>query len=254
MNWEYQHGERKSMKNFRIFIAVPAILMLSFNFAAAAGTTQYQSHAGRFHSADISSNWSGYVAKGRFTGVTGSWIVPKVRNSRAVKTDSAWVGIGGVSSADLIQAGTEETTGIAGQPVYQAWVETLPDYAHPISLTIAPGDQVNVEIKQEIPGQWNINFKNLTSGQNFQKRLKYNSSLSSAEWIEEVPTGPEGLMTLDNFKTVRFGGVYAYVGNKKISAAAASAKPVRLGNSKGKIISAPTHLDISAFEVKRMPG
>jgi hypothetical protein len=39
---------------------------------------------------------------------------------------ATWVGIGGVNSRDLIQAGTQQQTTGTGQTQYQAWVEMLP--------------------------------------------------------------------------------------------------------------------------------
>jgi hypothetical protein len=74
-----------------------------------------------------SRNWSGYVATGgSFTSVAGTWTVPALSTRQAFASDATWVGIGGVSSSDLIQAGTEETTSRSGQVGYNAWVETLP--------------------------------------------------------------------------------------------------------------------------------
>src|SRR5690348_4888732 len=60
--------------------------------------------------AGTSSNWAGYVAEGgTYTGVSGAWHVPVPQDSAAtsVAADATWVGIGGVESHDLIQAGTQ---------------------------------------------------------------------------------------------------------------------------------------------------
>src|SRR2546427_2616225 len=52
-----------------------------------------------------SSNWSGYAANGgTFTSVTATWTVPTV-SATSSGADATWVGIGGLESQDLIQAG-----------------------------------------------------------------------------------------------------------------------------------------------------
>src|SRR2546428_3477456 len=56
---------------------------------------------------DTSSNWSGYAAAGgTFTAVSGTWIVPQV-TAAVAGADATWIGIGGVSGRDLIQAGKQ---------------------------------------------------------------------------------------------------------------------------------------------------
>ncbi len=55
---------------------------------------------------NTSHNWSGYAAKsGTYTGVTGTWTVPVPGINRTPGVGATWVGIGGVTSHDLIQAG-----------------------------------------------------------------------------------------------------------------------------------------------------
>src|SRR5205807_743579 len=62
-------------------------------------------------SASRSSNWSGYVANGgSFTAVTATWVVPQV-SATSTGADATWVGIGGLNSRDLIQAGTQASVG-----------------------------------------------------------------------------------------------------------------------------------------------
>ena len=78
-------------------------------------------------SQDTSHNWSGYAAtEGKYTSVSGTWTVPQVSSNGAPGVGASWVGIGGVNSRDLIQAGTQETDGGSGRVQYSAWVETLP--------------------------------------------------------------------------------------------------------------------------------
>src|SRR5437867_7169793 len=61
-----------------------------------------------------SSNWSGYAASGgTFTSVTATWTVPTV-SANSTGADATWVGIGGLSSRDLLQAGTQGLSAVAG--------------------------------------------------------------------------------------------------------------------------------------------
>src|SRR5205807_5356173 len=58
---------------------------------------------------NTSHNWSGYAAtSGTYTGVTGTWTVPAPGINSAPGVGATWVGIGGVSSHDLIPAGTQD--------------------------------------------------------------------------------------------------------------------------------------------------
>src|SRR5205823_11050596 len=53
-----------------------------------------------------SQNWAGYAATGgAYTGVSAAWTIPDIAFISSPGVDAAWVGIGGVRSRDLIQAG-----------------------------------------------------------------------------------------------------------------------------------------------------
>ncbi|MBV9545427.1 MAG: hypothetical protein JOY61_13745, partial [Chloroflexi bacterium] len=154
---------------------------------------------------DTSQNWAGYAATGgTFTAVTGTWTVPQFTPDSQPGADATWVGIGGVTSRDLIQAGTQQTVSGNGTTQYETWVETLPQASHPVPLTINPGDSVTISItQQQTPDQWTVDYKNNTTGQTFSANETYQSSLSSAEWIEESPSSLRNRqLPLDNFGTV----------------------------------------------------
>src|SRR5205085_10537508 len=98
-----------------------------------------------------SNNWSGYAAaNGTYTAVSGTWTVPQVKVNGMFGTDGTWVGIGGLRSRDLIQAGTAAQTR-GGQVTYSAWIETLPQPPHDAQLTINAGDSVTVSVNEESP-------------------------------------------------------------------------------------------------------
>ena len=203
-----------------------------------------------------SLNWAGYVAKnGSYTAVGATWTVPDVRKNKNVKTDSAWVGIGGVNTPDLIQAGTQAITGVSGKVVYSAWYEMLPDYSHSIAMSISAGDSISVDISQTSKNNWKIELVNNTTNKRFSKLVHYVSALASAEWIEEMPSdGNYDLMPLDNFKSVAFSNAYTIDTGKNINIAKSKAMKVFMADKVGNIIAAPTALDLdgASFEVNRL--
>jgi hypothetical protein len=134
---------------------------------------------------NTSRNWSGYAATGStYTAVSGTWTVPQLTSGGAAGVGATWVGIGGVNSRDLIQAGTQDVASGSGQSQFQAWIETLPQPSQQVPLAVAPGDSVTVSIVEQNAGSgvWTISFKNNTSGQAYQTTVRYTSSQSSAEW------------------------------------------------------------------------
>lgn len=97
-----------------------------------------------------SNNWSGYAETTaqtgqKFTKVVAEWVVPSVatmKSTNAVGCSALWDGIGGATSKDLIQLGTDSCSN-ASQTGYFAWYEILPAAGVEIpSLAIQPGDRV----------------------------------------------------------------------------------------------------------------
>jgi len=201
---------------------------------------------------DTSSNWSGYVASGgTFTSVTGTWIVPQV-GATTTGADATWVGIGGVSGTDLIQGGTQATVS-GGSVSYEAWIEMLPDSSRTVSLDVAPGDSVTVSITEQAGGEWLINIANNTTKASYQRTVRYTSSRSSAEWIQEAPSAGRGIIPLDDFGSVRFTDGSAVRDGKTQSLSALGATAVAMINRAGQAIAQPSTLgaDGSSFAVTR---
>jgi hypothetical protein len=201
---------------------------------------------------DTSSNWSGYVANGgTYTSVTGTWIVPQV-GATTTGADATWVGIGGVSGTDLIQAGTQATVS-GGSVSYEAWIEMLPQSSRTISLDVAAGDLVTVSITEQSSGQWLIAMTNNTTKDSYQRTVSYASSRSSAEWVQEAPSSGRGIIPLDDFGTVRFTDGSAVRDGKTMGLAALGATPVAMINRSGQAIAQPSTLgaDGSSFAVTR---
>jgi hypothetical protein len=204
-----------------------------------------------------SRNWSGYVASGgTFTAVSATWTVPTVSASTgtSVRADATWVGIGGATTTDLVQAGTDATVD-NGVVTYSAWVETLPQPSRPVSLAVNAGDTIIVSLTQQTAGVWNITIRNVTSGGIYTGTVTYASSASSAEWIEEAPTaGKGGVVLLDRFGTVQFTNASTVKDGQTVSPAAAGAQAVTMVNNKtGVTLATPSALgpDGASFTVRR---
>jgi peptidase A4-like protein len=202
-----------------------------------------------------SRNWSGYVAdNGTYTSVTGTWTVPQATSSGHTSTDATWVGIGGVSSSDLIQTGTQNIVDPSGQVTTTAFYELLPDSSVSItSLTVKPGDSITATITEQSTGQWLINVNDNTTNQNYQTTVAYNSSTSSAEWIEEAPSNGVSVLPLDNFGTIQFSNGSTTQNSTQASISASSAHAVTMVNSAGQALSTPSALgsDGASFSVTR---
>lgn len=156
-----------------------------------------------------SSNWSGYLASaGTFTGVSGSWTVPNPSgNGRSSSADAAWIGIGGVTSSDLIQVGTSDSVSRSGQVSSEVFYEMLPAVSTAVpGMTVTPGDAMSANLMEVSPGQWELSITDVTRSETFTTTVAYTSSHSTAEWIEEDPSFANGhQIPFDTFGTVNFG-------------------------------------------------
>ncbi len=203
---------------------------------------------------NISSNWAGYVATGgTFTSVRGSWFVPQVRATGA-SADATWIGIGGTAgNQHLIQAGTQAMVNNIGQVSYQAWYEMLPANSQVIPLTISPGDSITASIVQQSANQWTISLSDKTTGQDYQTTVTYTASLSSAEWIEEMPVRGRSFIPLDNFGSVQFSALSAVEDGTTLTPAQANAHSIAMVNYLGQAIAQPSALgsDGASFTVTR---
>ncbi|HEY8743986.1 MAG TPA: G1 family glutamic endopeptidase [Chloroflexota bacterium] len=200
-----------------------------------------------------SQNWAGYAATGgTFTSVSGTWTVPSVNANGNPGADATWVGIGGVQTRDLLQAGTDATA-VAGQVRYTAWIETLPQPSHTVALTVSPGDSISVAISQQTGNTWHIAMQDHTTGQAYQTDITYNSSRSSAEWIEEAPVGGRRVAPLDQFGAVQFTNGSAVENGKSVTIGQTAAQPITLIDNSGQPLAQPSALasDGAGFTVSR---
>ena len=203
-------------------------------------------------SLSTSSNWSGYSASGgTFTSVTGSWTVPSVSATTA-GADATWVGIGGIDSNDLIQAGTEATVS-GGAVTYNAWIEMLPASSKPISLSVNPGDSVTVTITEKSAGLWAIAMQNNTTGGAYNTTVRYASSHTSAEWVQEAPSVNRGTVPLDDFGTVKFQAASAVRDGRSLELASLGVQAITMINGDRQPIAIPSVIgsDGASFAVSR---
>ncbi len=180
-------------------------------------------------------------------------VVPAVSGAGSTSADAEWVGIGGVSSPDLIQSGTQAITDTNGQITYQAWLETLPQVSQFIPVAVKPGDSVSASITQTSTNQWQIVFNDLTSTQTFQTTVSYVSSQSSAEWIVEAPALRGGFLPLDNFGTIQFSGGLATANGQTQTIAGSGAAIINMLNNSQQALANVSALDGSgqSFTVTR---
>ena len=200
-----------------------------------------------------SSNWSGYAASGgTFTSVTATWTVPTV-SATTSGADATWVGIGGLTSNDLIQAGTQAMVDGSGTVEYSSWIEMLPQSSRPVPLSVSAGDSVTVTITQQSGNDWLISMKNNTTKGTYSVTVQYASSNSSAEWVQEAPSVGRGLVSLDQFGAIQFSGASAVRDGKAMSASALGAKAITMINGQGQAIAQPSTIgtDGTSFTVAR---
>jgi hypothetical protein len=202
-----------------------------------------------------SSNWSGYLAtNASFTAVSGSWTATLAAgNGSTTSADSTWIGIGGVTSADLIQVGTQNIIAANGQVSTSAFYELLPNVSQPVpGVTVSPGDSMTASISQISGGQWSISITDKTNGQSSTFTVSYASSLSSAEWIEEDPSFSfRRQIPFDNFHQAAFTGASTVANGVTYNLATGTAQPVTMVNNAGQPVAVPSAIgsDGASFTV-----
>lgn len=202
-----------------------------------------------------STNWSGYMAAtGGYTAISGSWSVPDVTGiSGHSSSDATWIGIGGISTDDLIQIGTQDSVSYTGHKSSSAFYELLPNSSRTITnLSISPGNVVAASLSELSSGQWQISITNTTTGQSYLSTVAYTSSRSSAEWIEEDPSNSFGrLVPFDNFGTISFTDASATSTGKSVTLATGDAQLITLINASGTAIATPSAIgsDGKSFSV-----
>ncbi|HUB93126.1 MAG TPA: G1 family glutamic endopeptidase, partial [Verrucomicrobiae bacterium] len=142
---------------------------------------------------------------------------------------------------DLIQVGTIDTTTAHGESS-SAFYELLPDNARAIThFAITPGDSMSASLSEVTTNIWKITITDVTTGQTYTTTKAYNSSGSTAEWIEEDPSASVGgqPIPLDTFTPVSFtqGNVTGLNTNNTyttLTIAGSNAQPITLVSLSGQ--------------------
>jgi hypothetical protein len=169
-----------------------------------------------------SSNWSGYAvvnANKPFTveAIQAEYLVPVAQQafgtcSSSYDYGSAWVGIDGYNSDDVLQDGIEFDANCSHgvtTPFYAAWYEWFPNAETRIkNFVISPGDDVYVEVwnTSSTAGKAVINNYTTNKGVSITFNAPKGTKLegNSIEWIVERPGINTGLATLTNYVATAF--------------------------------------------------
>ena len=198
-----------------------------------------------------SRNWAGYAAgNAYYSGVSALIQTPVATGTQSAGASAvaSWVGIGGVIATDLIQAGVEvDTSGPIA--TYDAWYEMLPQASRTVTLNVAPGDWVQVDVHEVDFDLWQISI--VDGQQVFQIVVPYASSHSSAEWIVEDPSSARGLVPLASVRGANFANMSAIANGEPAKPAALSARPIVLVSRSGvaEAIPSPLGSDGASFNV-----
>jgi hypothetical protein len=129
----------------------------------------------------------------------------------------------------------------------------LPNPSHRVALRVTAGDSVTVTIAQQSTGTWLITMVNNTTGQKYDTTVQYSSSLSSAEWVEEAPSGGRRVLPLENFGTIQFTSASAVKDGKQQTISQLGAKAISMIDSRGQSIAVPSAIasDGKSFSITR---
>jgi Peptidase A4 family len=156
----------------------------------------------------VSPNWSGYVARAPvkptyghpyFTSVTGTWTVPRAtchvpKGSKASPKASStvWVGLGGYSTRNQEEVGTNSNCTAKGKPVYFAWFELVPYLSYQtfpnIKYKVFAGDTVTGAVTVVSPTLVALTVRDHTRHWTFTRKITFSSQdTSTADWVVEAP-------------------------------------------------------------------
>lgn len=221
-----------------------------------------------------SQNWSAVVVKSSATSyntstsfyyVLADYVVPVASQAYGQCTggwdySASWVGIDGVSTNDLFQAGTESdaycsgTTKSSNYYAWYEWVPNNPNLAMQIkNFPISPGDDIYVQVWNTSATQGWVYIVNYNTNQSVNLSIPAPSGTklvgNSAEWVVERPTLQNGSYgTLTNYIWEYFSSAMAStIGDTTYAPSSASAILYTM-YSGSSAISYPTILGTSAIQ------
>lgn len=200
-----------------------------------------------------STNWSGlavFASTGdKFKWIIGNWIVPDPNQPTSLPTgqwyySSAWIGIDGWGSNDVLQAGTDSDVllqnGVAHKQV-SAWWEWFPNYSVTINnFPVSSGDYMTCLICAISANTATIYLTNISTGTHTSFQITAPSGITlkgnCAEWIVEAPTVNGGQSALANYGATFFDECYAFTQNS-VKADAGTGTPINMVNGSNQVIS-----------------
>lgn len=217
-----------------------------------------------------SYNWSGYVKLGAaksygkpsYSFVYSDATVPTAKQANGKCTGgwdyaSAWVGIDGYNSNDVLQDGIEFDAYCKGSTkatFYSPWFEWFPYNEVRISgLPIAPGQEYFMEVWSTSSTVGHAYLVNVTKKKAvtvvFSAPKGTKLIGNSAEWITERPGLSTGLATLTNYGSQTYTDALGETFAGSAINPGGSTKIIMLDNS-GKPISYPTLKSATSFVMK----
>ena len=201
--------------------------------------------------------WSGWIAEpvDTFVSVQGNFTQPSYHSSSCSSSRLvSWVGMGGLHSASLLQAGTQIKS---NGPTYQAWYEYLGPNGSGINLTImndvtvTPADPIHLFVSYQTANNIATFYvEDQTTHTNQSVVLTLGGECydgSTAEWIDERPSVNGSPTNLTKYvsndwyfaKTQKDTGTWIDLGNTS------SQDKAVMKTAGGKTLSAPGALTSS---------
>jgi Peptidase A4 family len=218
-----------------------------------------------------SSNWSGYVdfsgassyGSSSFFFIQNDFVVPIAQQAfygactNGWDYGSAWNGIDGWGSPDVLQAGIEFDAycfngGLSHSTLYSAWYEWYPySEVRITSLYITPGDDIWVEVWHTSSTQGYAYLVNLNTNKSvtvgFTAYPGYPLVGNSAEWVVERPTVGGSPANLTNYIMDPFWDAHVYTEGYSAFYDIDEATPVAMTDNNGSLISYPEYLGVGSF-------
>lgn len=203
------------------------------------------------HGPQTTGNWAGAVvtpsAGKTFKWVESNWrfpqsYLPSGTVDNILYTASTWIGIDGVNSPDIMQAGCDsdiQTNGTSPSHQYNPWWEWFPAGSFWITnLSFSPGDEISmlICITEGSNTSAAVFFSNETknTGGFFHATAPAGTTVqgTSAEWIVEALGSSIGF-ALAKFDTVEFTDCYAgFTGGGSVDSGTGSL--INMSNGTGK--------------------
>jgi hypothetical protein len=169
-----------------------------------------------------STDWSGYgpyAASGfPFANndalIAGQWAIPAVTQGTCSSTGAwmaMWVGLDGLSTTDVLQAGSVEEAVNCQQSTLKTWYEWYPGAVTYVNLSAKTGDSMLVEVWYTTSSPHGHAYLNDQTQQTVSE-VGFNPPSGttyfglSAEWIVERPSLNGNITNLADFATATFAG------------------------------------------------